>query len=188
MIKLKKVLIGIAAIAIICILIIVAVVIPKNYIKPSSTENDIVVEGVLQPNKTGVCDYKEYMLNIKMVKNKDCHVIIYPYIKGLGDITFSEKDKVGYYLPDSIGSDGITEPIAINKLKNINIIENESNVSLAGFWFQDSAGKYKARAYLGKTDNFTEIKNPLMVCVYTEKKFGKLLTWAKVVPITVNQN
>ena len=183
----KKVIIGIAAISIIFIFIIVAVVISKNF-KPSSTENDIVVEGVLQPNKTGVCDYKEYMLNIKMIKNKDCHVIIYPYIKGLGDITFSEKDKVGYYLPSSIGSDGITEPIAINELKNKNIIENESNVSLTGFWFPDSVGNYKARAYLGKSENFKEIKDPLLVCVYTEKKYGKLLTWSKVVPITVKQN
>ncbi len=175
----KKVIIGIAAIA---------VVISKNYIKHSSTENDIVVEGVLQPNKTGVCGYKEYMLNINMTKNKDCHVIIYPYIKGLGDITFSEKDKVGYYLPSSIGSDGITEPIAINELKNVNIIDNASNVSLTGFWFPDSIGKYKARAYLGKIDNFKEIKNPLLICVCTEKKFGKLLTWSKVVPITVKQS
>ncbi len=125
--------------------IVVAVDISKNYIKPSSTEKDIVVEGVLQPNKTGFCDYKEYMLNIKMIKNKDCHIIIYPYIEGFGDITFSEKDKVGYYLPGSIGSDGITEPIAISELKKVNII-------------------------------------------YTEKKYGKLLTWSDVVPITVKNN
>lgn len=166
-------------------IIIIAVAIFILGAKPSATDKDIEIEAVLQLNNTGICDYKEYALSINMIKNKDSNIIIYPYIMGLGQISFSEKGKDDYYLPGSVGSDGITERIAINRLKSENIIQNETDISLIGFWFPDNVGQYKTRLYLSKLDSFTEIKNPVLVCVYIEEKYGKQLTWSKIVPITM---
>ena len=132
-----------------------------------------------------VNNYKEYLLSIKMTKNKDCQIAVYPYIDGLGQMSFSEKDKEDYYVPGSVGSDGVTEPIAIKELKKKNIIETGKDVSLIGFWFPDKAEQYKARVYLGKLVNFNAVKHPILVYVYTEKKFGKELTWAKIVPVII---
>ena len=151
----------------------------KN-IKPSANQNDIVVEAILEPNNTDINDYDEYLLNIKMTKNKNCQVVVYPYIEGLGNMNFSKGDLQG-----GIGSDGVTELIAITELKNNNFIDNRKDISLCGFWFPYEIGEYKSKIYLDKLDTFKNIKNPVLVCVNTEKKYGKELTWSKVVPITI---
>ena len=182
MIILKRKIIGI--VAAICILVITAVIFINN-IKPSSTAEDIEVEGILQLNKTGEINYKDYILNINMIKKKDCQVIVYPYFIGIGTITFNEKEKDGYYLPGSIGSDGVTEPVAINELKNKCIIDRADDFSLTGFWFPNTAGQYKARLYLDRLDNVSEIRDPYLVCVGIENKYGKQFTWTKLVPITI---
>lgn len=151
----------------------------KN-IKPSANQSDIAIEAMLELNNTDINNYDEYLLNIKMTKNKNCRVAVYPYIEGLGNMNFSKGDLQG-----GIGSDGVTEPIAITELKNNNLIDNRKNVSLIGFWFPYEIGEYKSKIYLDKFDTFKNIKNPVLVCVYTEKKYGKNLSWSKVVPITI---
>jgi hypothetical protein len=123
-------------------------------------------------------------MDINIIKSKDSHVAIYPYIDGLGMMTFSTQEKEGYFVPGSIGSDGVTELIAITELKNNGLIDDGKDVSLVGFWFPDEAGKYKARIYLDKFDSFKSIKNPVLVCVYSDEKYGKTLTWSKIVPVT----
>ncbi len=178
----RKYLIGLIVMV---IMFISAVMIRYENIGPSAMAGDIEVEGVLELNNTGIRNDKEYVLNIKMTKNKNCHIITYPYIDGLGYMTFNEGDKENYYVPGSIGSDGVTEPIGITALKNNNIIANGTDISLYGFWFPDEAGQYKARMYFNKLDTFKEIKNPVLVCVYTEEKYGKQLTWSKIIPISI---
>ena len=102
-------------------------------------------------------------------------VAVYPYIEGLGNMNFSKDDIEEYYLPGSIGCDGVTEPIAINELKNNNLIENVKDVSLTlgGFWFPYEAEEYKSKIYLDKLNTFIKVKNPVLVCVYTEKNMAR---------------
>ena len=159
-------------------------VVAYNNVKPSATKGDIAAEAALKINDTTNNTYKEYVMDINFTKNKDCSVAVYPYIDGLGMPTFSAQEKEGYFIPGAIGSDGVTEPIAITELKNNNLIDAGKDVSLVGFWFPYEAGQYKARVYLDKFDNFLAIKNPVLVCVYLEEKYGRQLTWTKVVPVT----
>lgn len=175
---------SIIGIMIILIIVLIVIIWYKN-IKPSVTDRNITVNAVLELNNTDVNDYKEYLLSISMTKHKDCNIAVYPYIDGLGQMAFSEKDKEEYYVPGSVGSHGVSETIAIKELKKKNIIDNGKDVSLIGFWFPDNAGLYKARVYLSKLDNFKAVKNPVLVCVYSEKKYGKELAWAKTVPIII---
>jgi intein-encoded DNA endonuclease-like protein len=63
----------------------------KN-IKPSANQSDIVVEAMLELNNTDINNYDEYLLNIKIAKNKNCQVAVYPYIEGLGNMNFSKVD------------------------------------------------------------------------------------------------
>lgn len=177
---LKKCIIGI----IIIVSLVAIVIVAYSNIKPLATKEDITVEATLQINDTTNNTYKEYLMDINIIKNKEGHVAIYPYIDGLGMMTFNTQEKEGYFIPGSIGSDGVTEPIAINELKNNNLIYDEKDVSLVGFWFPDEAGQYKARIYLDKFDSFESIKDPVLVCVYIDEKFGRKLTWAKIVPVT----
>lgn len=171
--------------SLIAIVFLVAIIIVAcSNIQPSATKEDITVEASLQINNTTNNTHKEYLIDINIIKKKDSHVIIYPYIDGLGMMTYSTKEKEGYFIPGSIGSDPVTESVAITELKNNNLIEEGEDVSLVGFWFPDEAGEYKARIYLDKLDSFKEIKDPVLVCVYREEKYGKELTWAKIVPIT----
>lgn len=167
----------------ITIIIISIIVISYTSNKPSITEADISIKGVLQLNNTGEKNYKEYVINVEMNKNKNCSVALYPYIAGLGQMSFSNKDKDSYYVPGSIGSDGVTEPIAVNELKSKNIMERNSKDSLTAFWFPYEAGKYKTRIYMEKLDDFVKIKNPVLVCVFNEEKFGKQFTWSKIIPV-----
>lgn len=176
-----KYLIGIIIITI----IISTIVISYKSIKPSATQSDIVVQGILQPNNTGTNNYKEYLLSVNITKKKNCHIMIYPYVEGLANISFSEKEEEGYYNPGAVGSDGVTEPIARNELKSNNIVVTNNEISLIGFWVPDEAGQYKEKIYLDRLDTFKEIRNPVLICVYTEKKYGKELTWSKIVPLTV---
>lgn len=96
MIILKRKTIGI--VAAICILVITAVIFINN-IKPSSTAEDIEVEGFLQLNKTGEINYKDYMLNINMIKKKDCQVIVYPYLKELERSPSMKKKRMVFIYP-----------------------------------------------------------------------------------------
>jgi hypothetical protein len=176
-----KYLIGIIIVAI----IISTIVISYKSIKPSASQRDIVVQGTLQLNNTGSNNYKEYLLSVNITKNKDCHIMMYPYVEGLANISFNEKEEEGYYNPGTVGSDGVTEPIARNELKSNNIAVTSNEISLIGFWVPYEMGQYKAKIYLDKLDTFKGIRNPVLVCVYTEKKYGKKLTWSKVVPLTI---
>lgn len=151
--------------------------------KPSVNEKDIAVEAILARNNTGVTNDKEYVLDISMNKNKDCQIIVYPYIEGLGAMAFNNVDDRLYYVPNNIGYDGLTEPVAVDELKKEGAVETGKDISLYGFWFPYNAGQYKTRVYLDETDSFKEVKNPVLVCVYTEEKLGKQFTWAKTVPI-----
>lgn len=177
---LKKCMIGI----LIVVSVVAIAIVAYNNIKPSAKKDDITVEATLQINDTTNNTHKEYLMDINIVKNKDSNVAIYPYIDGLGIMTFSSQEKDGYFVPGSIGSDGVTESIAKMELKNNKLIYDGSDVSLVGFWFPDEAGKYKARIYLDKLDDSQSIKNPVLVCVYLEEKYGKELTWSKIVPVT----
>lgn len=104
------------------IIIFISIVVLSYYnIKPSASQKDIIVQGVLELNKTGVNSYKEYLLSINMTKNKDSNIAIYPYIEGLGLMAFSEEDRGEFYLPGSVGSGGVTEPIAIKELQRKNV-------------------------------------------------------------------
>jgi len=167
-------------------LILLAMFLMVGYsnIKPSATQEDISVEATLQINDTANNTYDEYLVDISIIKKRDSQVVIYPYVEGLGAMTFNSDEKEEYFRPGAIGSDGVTEPIAITELKNSNLIDEGNDVSLIGFWFPDEEGQYKARIYLDKFDDFKEIKNPALVCVYIEEKYGKKLTWSKVVPVT----
>ncbi|HEX3026745.1 MAG TPA: hypothetical protein VHR42_05915 [Clostridia bacterium] len=169
--------IGIIIIAI----LVLAVFTGYKSMKPSVSEKDIAVEAVLGSNNTGVTNDKEYVLDISMTKNKDCHIIVYPYIEGLGGMAFNNVDDKVYYVPNNIGYDTLTEPVAVDELKKEGAVETGKDISLDGFWFPYNAGQYKTRVYLDGTDSFKE--NPVLVCVYTEKKLGKQFTWAKTVPI-----
>ena len=171
----RKMLIGVFLIAV--------VIVAYCNIKPTATKEDITVEATLQINDTTNNKHKEYLVDINITKNKRSHVIIYPYIDGLGMITFSTNEKEGYFVPGSVGSDGVTETMAITELKNNNLINSGKDVSLIGFWFPNEAGQYKARIYLDKFDSFKAIKNPVLVCVYKEEKYGKDLTWSKSIPV-----
>ena len=171
--------------AIISVIIIVAVGIWHKSLKPSAIHSDIEVEAILELNNTDINNYNEYVLYIKMTKNKDCNVAIYPYVEGTGNMNFGNVDMKEYYIPGSIGSDGVTEAIAITDLENNNLIDIGEDISLYGFCFPDKAGEYKTKTYLDKFDIFKKIKNPVLVCVYTENKYGKELTWSKIVPIII---
>lgn len=154
-------------------------------IKPTATKEDITLEAALRINDTTNNEDKEYLVDIDIIQNKESHVIIYPYIKGLGTMAFSTGEKEGYFVPGSVGSDGVTEAIAITELKNKKLIDSVNDVSLIGFGFPEEVGQYKARVYLDKLDSFKGIENPVLICVYKEEKYGKELTWSKVIPITI---
>lgn len=164
-------------------LIVIAIVAYDN-IKSSATKEDVTIEATVQINDTSNNTHKEYLIDININKTKNSNLAIYPYIEGLGIMTFSSNEKEGYFIPGSIGSDGVTEAIAISELRNNNLIYEGNDISLVGFWFPYEEGQYKARIYLDKFDDFEEIKNPVLVCVYLEKKYGKELTWSKIVPVT----
>lgn len=169
---------------IIAIVIIVTAILWYKNIKPSVTADDILVESTLEPNTSDINGDKEYLLRIKMTRNEGSNIAIYPYIEGLSHMSFSKRDE-GYFIPGAIGSDGSTEAAAINELKSKNLFHNVEEVSLAGFYFPEKAGKYESKIYLDKLKGASDIENPALVCVYTEKKFGKKLTWTKILPITI---
>jgi hypothetical protein len=168
---------------IICFVIVLGLL--YQNMEPSAIAEDIKVDATLQINDTTENTHKEYLMDINIIKSKDCHVIIYPYSQSIGVMTYSTNEKEGYFIPGSIGSDGITERVARTELRKNNFIQDNDEVSFVGFCFPDEAGTYKARIYLDKFDDFSELDNPVLVCVYIEEKFGKQLTWAKVVPVNL---
>jgi hypothetical protein len=170
---------------IIIMFLVAAVFIKYRNIEPSAIEKDIIVEATLQLNKTDKNKHKEYLLDINIIKNIESHVIIYPYLEGLGMITYSSEEKEGYFIPSSIGSDNITKRTAVKELRNKNLVGAEDDIELTGFWLPDEAGQYKAQVYLDKLDNFQEIKNPVLACVYRDEILGRELTWSKIIPITI---
>jgi hypothetical protein len=170
---------------IVVIILVFIVIIAYKNIEPSVTENDIMIEATLRLNDTDNIVYKEYLLDTNITKNKNCNVIIYPYIEDIGAITYNKKEGDGYVILDSIGSDGITDAIALKEIKNTNLVNAGDDISLVGFWVPEEVGQYKVRTYFGKLDNFQEIINPVLVCVFREEKFGKELTWSKLIPITI---
>ncbi|SFP74369.1 hypothetical protein [Caldicoprobacter faecalis] len=119
-----------ASLIAIVFLVAIIIVVYSN-IQPSATKEDITVEASLQINNITNNTHKEYLIDI--IKKKDNHVIIYPYIDGLGMMTYSTKEKEGYFIPGSSGSDPVTESVAITELKNNNLIEEGEDVSLVGF-------------------------------------------------------
>lgn len=163
---------------------IVLVLIDYN-LKPSVSIEDIKVDATLQRNETNAYPHKEYIIDINMIKNKDCNVIIYPYIQGLGMMTYNLNEQEDYFIPSSIGSDGVTVNLATSELRKLNLIQDKDELSLIGFWFPEKEGSYKSRVYLEMLDDFNKINNPVLVCVYLEEKLGKQLTWAKVYPINL---
>lgn len=169
---------------IIVVLLAILLIVGYSNIKPSATKKDITVEATLKINDSTNNTHDEYLVDINIIKDRDSHVVVYPFIDGLGAMAFSTEEKEEFFVPGSIGSDGVTEAIAIAELKNKNLINKGEDVSLVGFWFPDEAGQYKARVYLDKLGDFKEINDPFLVCVYKEQKYGKELTWSKVVPVT----
>ncbi|MDF2943039.1 MAG: hypothetical protein K0S01_1897 [Herbinix sp.] len=168
---------------IIIVILLLLVIVGYENIKPSALENDIHVKASIRLNDTDNCDHKEYVLDTSMMKDKNCHIILYPYIEGLGMMTYSEIEEEDYFLLNSVGSDGFIEPIAVNALRNS--FEVSKNISLTGFWVPDEVGQYKVRTYFDKLDAFEELNNPVLVCVFYEEKFGKQLKWTKIIPITI---
>lgn len=167
---------------IIC-LVIVLYLFYQN-IRPSVSDEDIKVEATLQSCDSTIYPYKEYVIEIKIEKSKDCHVMIYPYSKEIGRITYNVNDEQeDYFIPSSIGSDGITARAAETELRKNKLIYDMEEISFVGFSFPDEAGTYKARMYVDMLSETNVNSNPMLVCVYVEEKLGKQLTWAKIVPV-----
>lgn len=171
---------------IVSVLLGVLVNIAYNNIKPSAIEEDIKIEATIKINDTSIHLHKDYIIDVTIEKNKESYVFVYPYMDGLGSITYSPEDeKQGYFVPGSIGGSGMIQSIVIDELKENNLIDDTTDLSVVGLSFPKEEENIKARLYINKLDSFEEMKNPVLVCVYSEKKFGKVLSWSKIVPVTV---
>jgi hypothetical protein len=127
-------------------------------------------------------DY-EYVLTVEIEKNEDCHVILYPYVLGMGDLSYFISENDTFYIPDSIGSDSNTEQIASNLLKREGLMSDLQSSNLVGFWFPEEKGLYKSRIYFNEEPWFDSIQSPKIVVVYYEERDNLIFTWTKLVDI-----
>lgn len=156
-------------------------------LRASSTEKDISIHATLKKNDSDKYVDCDYILDVSITKNKDANIMIYPYIEDRTRFTYSEDEDSSFYIPSSIGSDGITFPLVQNEFKYYINDEDEGLYSLIGFGFPDEKGTYTSRFYVNTDKKLESLKNPYLACVYLEKKLWKQITWTSVIPITVQQ-
>ena len=124
------------------------------------------------------------MLELVINKKEYSNGMIYPYIEGLGHISFNSEDSNELFIPSGVGSD-YTEELAITKLKEEGILSKNQEHSLTGFWCPNEEGNYKMRAYFSESDSFENIINPVLAYVHKENKIDKDLSWVKIFNISV---
>lgn len=180
----KRVIRVILAVIVVVLLFGVAYKIIDYNLRASSTEEDISIQTILRKNDSGKYVDCDYILDVSITKKKDANIVFYPYIEDESRFTYSEEED-SFYIPGSIGSDGIS--LSQNELTNHSNDETEGLSSLIGFGFPDEKGTYKSRFYVNSDKQLESLQEPYLVCVYSEQQFWKRITWTTIIPITVQQ-
>ena len=177
---------------------------------PTIKPEDIIITGEVKPNRLSpepkLPTKEGYVVEMYFEKrtNKPLNISdrayfyeIYPYIEGFtmaawdfykginanGETIGSE----GYYF----GSDGRTQQIAANKLKEAGIIterDRQQDLSIGGtdgFTYIGEKFPTKVRLYLTPVDKELTSKKAFLVYSHYESRWGKDLSWAKIVPLKV---
>lgn len=152
-------------------------------LKPTIDEKDVFVKAELDVNTTGKSDYLQYLLDINIIKNEGGVLNIYPYFDGLTNLIVNPTDKDKYFVPENLGSGGEDYIIAKKALRD-NLYAINDN-TLVNYIVPNPAGEYSSRLYLNSDIVLSEVENPIILCVYTESKFGRKLSWVKKVPISI---
>ncbi|WP_010248478.1 hypothetical protein [Acetivibrio cellulolyticus] len=164
-----------------CAIILVVVIVFSFVI--SSSERDIEITGEIRHNNGNELPKKEYVMELEITKFDDGNDILFPYAESLGGMVVLSDD---FTIP-SLGSDGKSEKMAINKLLSSQYMDVSNNKrNLYGFNIPYKAGKYKCKIYFESDDNseLIAIDKACAVYVHTEKKFFKDLSWSKLIPIS----
>ncbi|WFR57213.1 hypothetical protein QA584_27005 [Anaerocolumna sp. AGMB13025] len=154
-------------------------------IKPTINKEDVTIEATLGLNTTGKSEYQKYCLDIKVIKSKKGILNIYPYFNGLKNLTFDSTDGNKFFVPENLGAGGENYIIAKKILRDNNFLIN-NDLPIVSYILPNEAGEYISRFYINSEKDLSEIENPLILCIYTERRFGKKLSWVKKIPITIS--
>jgi hypothetical protein len=170
---------------IVCLVLIVLYMSFDLYTKPKP--EDILIEATLKINDNERLSYLDYMVDLVVHQEKDSQNMIFPFIRGLTNLTFDDKQEEGYFLPGAIWSAGAYEPIVVEALKEQNIINNlESHNagSMMGVYVPEEAGEYKLRMYLEEAEGFSGLRDMYVVYMHIEERtFLPDIQWTKIVEI-----
>ncbi|MGB8452060.1 MAG: hypothetical protein WCD89_06980 [Anaerocolumna sp.] len=145
---------------------------------------DVTIEATLGNNSTGKSEYQKYCLDINIIKNKKGILNIYPYFDGLENITFDPTDKDKFFVPENLEAGG-EDYIVAKKILRDNYFLINDDLPIVSYILPNEAGEYISRFYLNSEKDLSEIEKPLILCVYTEIRFGKKLSWVKKIPISI---
>ena len=129
---------------------------------------DIKIEATLKENESENMQDKGYILEVVIDQKKDSQNMIYPYLEGLGNMSFDRKEEEGYFIPSSIGTHGNDVAMIIKTLEENNIIEKNkgfTSSSFIGFGVPKSAGNYKLKMYFDEVDNFNASEKMYLIYV-----------------------
>jgi hypothetical protein len=152
--------------------------------KKAATPEDIHIEAVLKPVTNEKMDYKDYTLEVVIRKEKHSSHMIYPYIEGLGHLSFDSEEEEGFYLPGSVGSGAGDEEMVREAFRNQGIPYKEDVISFVGFYSPDEAGVVKMRMYLQDWAGFEPSAPMYLTYVHRgERGYGLDKSWTKIVEI-----
>lgn len=150
-------------------------------------KEDVEIVATLKDNDVDSDDYyayKEYRLEVEISKSKDGIITMFPIIEGVGRASYGKEDTDEYFVPTNIGSTGFVNLIVLDVIEKEKLLENaDKNIFLRGLWIPKEAGEFKIRPFMSKLEDFKEVKNPVLICVYHEEIFGIDFSWSKIIPI-----
>ncbi len=144
--------------------------------------DDVTLKASIVDNSLNHMEDHNYILNVEIEKKKDCYVILYTHMLGLGDLSYFIEENKSFHIPDSMGGDRNTEQIASRVLKREGLMSDQQSGNLIGFWFPEEKGVYKSRIYFN-LDLQEPVQSPKIVVVYYEERNGRIFSWTKLVDI-----
>src|SRR5690625_4399460 len=145
---------------------------------------DIQVETTLKLNHNVAMAHKDYMLEVIIKKGNNNNNVIYPYIEGLENISFDGNEDEGYFIPNHVGSSSDDEQVAIEKLQEQQIIDQDTDYQFLGFSIPEKSGIYKMRIYFDAEDDFVPSDHMYLIYIQTENgMFGKKTKVAQLTQI-----
>jgi hypothetical protein len=145
---------------------------------------DVSVEAVLKRSANPhVKDYP-YVVELSIRHSKPMSNMIYPYIPGLGPISFDNAEAGEYAVPGSIGLYSDDETLVRQALRDEAHIDAPNKQPIAGFNSPTEAGQYKMRVYFQASPGFDPKNDMVLVYVHHERgRFGQDLRWTKLIKV-----